>query len=376
MTRVPLQCSFLHAYIIDSSLLLFSEKSECVYGFEKETAALFLEIDTLVAAAKDKKEILKMFPSLPQELITELYTLAVSAEEMPKESYGQKLPRGEYVSDELLRTCYVANGLSFVVNYPHAEIYKHLHPVFEHLASDLPSEERIAVDFKVHDGLWQILFDKIPLAYPVDLATLALILQENMITALYQSRPHLIAMHAAAVGFAKALFILPAVSGSGKTTLSAALMKAGFELYSDEISTLDMQGRVDALPFALNIKEGSWSVLEKSYPCLVHAPAHLRFDAQRVRFLRPESSGVPSRKPTHLVFPKYRAGAATRLLPLSACEAMKRIAEGGYQLDVPLNATRFEAIASALMELPRFTLEYASLSEAIELFKELALEKT
>jgi hypothetical protein len=366
----------LHAYIIDSSLLLFSEKSECVYGFEKETAALFLEIDSLVAAAKDKKEILEMFPSLSQELITELYTLAASAENLPKESYGQKLPRVEYVYDGLPRTCYVANGLSFAVNYPHAAIYKHLHPVFEHLASDLPTGECIAVDFQAQDGRWQLLFDKIPLAYPVDLAMLALILQENMITALYQSRPHLIAMHAAAVGFAEALFILPAVSGSGKTTLSAALMKEGFELYSDEISRLDMQGRVDALPFALNIKEGSWSVLEKSYPSLAYAPSHLRFDAQRVRFLQPESSGMPPRKPTHLVFPKYRAGAATRLLPLSACEAMQWITEGGYQLDAPLNAARFEGIASALMELPKFALEYASLSEAIELFKELALEKT
>lgn len=374
-TGLPLQCRCLHAYLINSSLLLFSEKSECVYGFEKEAAALFLKIDSLLEEGQNKNEIIGLFSSLPQDLTENIYSLAACQDVVQKEAYGPRLEIGQYQPDSLPRVYYVANGLTFSVNYPHEAVYDQLHPVFAHLTVDTPTTHLVSVDFELEGENWQIKFNGNAIAYAVDVTRLALILQENMIIALYQFRPYLIAMHAAAVSFGDTLFIMPAVSGSGKTTLTAALMKEGFSLYSDETSTLDMHGDIEALPFSLNIKEGSWSVLKKAYPSLEKTPFHIRFDQQKVRFLTPENIKLKKRKPTHLLFPKYKEGAKTTLLPLSACDAMNRIKEGGYQLDSLLIRERFEHILNYLIILPKFSLEYSSLPEAIEMIKELAHAK-
>jgi len=372
---LPLRCGCLHAYLINSSLLLFSEKSESVYGFEEEAASLFLKIDSLLEEGQKKDEVIGQFSSLPQDLVENIYALAACQDVVQKEVYGPRLDIGQYQPDSLPRVHYLANDLTFSVNYPHRTVYDQLHPVFSHLTVDTPTTHLVSVDFEQEGENWQLKLNGNTIANAVDVTRLALILQENMIIALYQFRPYLIAMHAAAVGLGDALFIMPAVSGSGKTTLAAALMKEGFSLYSDEISTLDMHGEVEALPFSLNIKEGSWSVLKKDYPLLEETPFHIRFDQQKVRFLTPENIKLQKRKPTHLIFPKYKEGAKTTLLALSACEAMKGIKEGGYQLDSMLVRERFEDILNYLIILPKFSLEYSSLPEAIETIKELAHAK-
>ncbi len=351
--------------------MLFSEKSECVYGFEKEDAALLLKIDSLLEENKNKNEIINQFLSLPQNSIEALYSLLTCEEVVQKEEYGKKLEIGQYQPDSLSRVYYVINNLTFAVHYPNPTVYNRLHPIFEHLITDIPTVNVISVDFKQEKESWQLLFNKSYISYPVHLTTLALILQENMIIALYQFKPYLIAMHAATVSYGESLFVMPATSGSGKTTLTAALMKDGFSLYSDEISTLDLEGNIGALPFALNIKEGSWNILKKAYPLLEKTNFHIRFDQQKVRFLTPENIKIKKRKPTHLIFPQYKKGAKNTLSPLNACDAMSKIKKAGYQLETPLTQEHFEYIINYLLVLPKFSLEYSSLSEAIQIIKEL-----
>lgn len=373
IVNITLECDLFHAYILDSSLLLFSEKSEQVYGFEKEDAALFLKIDSLLEEGKSKEEIIEEFSSLPQDFVKTLYVLASCEESVQKEMYGQKLEFASYKPDILPRVYYAVNDLTFAVNYPNSILYKQIHPVLEHLSAEKPTPHLISVDFQPKEENWEILFNQNSIAYDAGVTKLALILQENMIIAQYQFAPYLIAIHAAAVEYSGNLFIMPASSGSGKTTLTAASMREGFSLYSDEISTIDTQGNIASLPFALNIKEGSWSVLKKVYPRLEQTRFHIRFDEQKVRFLTPQKREAKRRKPTHLVFPTYKAGASTSLLPLSACNAMNRIKEAGYQLDSPLNQKSFEDILNYLIVLPKYSLEYSSLPEAIQILKEVTI---
>ena len=47
IVKLPLHCDSLNAYPLDESLLLYSKKTQNVYGFEKGSAALFLQIDEL-----------------------------------------------------------------------------------------------------------------------------------------------------------------------------------------------------------------------------------------------------------------------------------------------------------------------------------------
>ena len=69
--------------------------------------------------------------------------------------------------------------------------------------------------------------------------------------------PWRVFVHAGAVGWRGRAILLPGDSGSGKTTLTAALVKAGATLYSDEFAVLDRRGRVHPYPFPLRIKTDS-----------------------------------------------------------------------------------------------------------------------
>ena len=80
---------------------------------------------------------------------------------------------------------------------------------------------------------------------------------------------------------------MPAIAESGKTTLTATLLHHGFQLFSDEVNSLDYEGYVHPLPFCMNIKEGSWKVLAQMYPHLNDRDIHSRFDGQNIRFLPP-----------------------------------------------------------------------------------------
>lgn len=370
-----MQCKFLHAYLLDDSLLIFSDNSEYVYGFEKSDAALFLQIDSLFENGTSKADILHQFSSLSKDFIETIYTLVSSQEESKKESYSPPINTGNFLQDNLKRISYVSNQLTFLINYPNEEVYHKIHPVIKYLKNNLLTSDLVAVDFKQHDEKWQILFNKKEIAFPVDISKLIIVLQENMLIALYQSQPYLITMHAATIEYNDNLFIFPAVSGSGKTTLTAALMNNDFTVYSDELSVISREGKAITLPFSLNIKEGSWHILEKMYPILKQTPYHIRFDEQKVKFLQPTKLVHKSKQPTHLIFSNYKKDASTKVEELSACDAMSRIKEAGYQLDKPLTEKDFEKILNYLLVLPKFSIEYSSLSEAIEAIKRLTLAK-
>ena len=45
--KLPIYCDNLNAYLLDESLLIYSKITQNVYGFEKRSASLFLQIDEL-----------------------------------------------------------------------------------------------------------------------------------------------------------------------------------------------------------------------------------------------------------------------------------------------------------------------------------------
>ena len=63
-------------------------------------------------------------------------------------------------------------------------------------------------------------------------------------------------VHAGAVGWKGRAILLPGYSGTGKTTLTAALVRAGATLFSDEFAVLDRRGRVHPYPLPLRVKRG------------------------------------------------------------------------------------------------------------------------
>lgn len=370
MNRLPLSSPCLLCYLLDHSLLLFSEKTGNVYGLEKESAALFLEIDTL-AASHSKNEIIRQFAQLSEDLISHMFSVATCEETDTDHSYSPPLDVGIYLREKKKRMSYSLQGLTFAVHYQKAFLKDFIHPPLHHLHVPFENEKIINVDFKPIEKLWQIYFNNAQVGSPVPAESLFPVLLEYMLIAYAESVPFLISMHAAAVGTGQCVFIMPAQSGSGKSTLTAALMAEGFELYSDEMVQLDSAGRVSFFPFPLNIKEGSWGILEKRFPLLGDQSFHRRFDGQKLRFIPPQNSPSSKKKATHLIFPKYIEGTSVVLREVSACEAMIRIKEGGYKLQDPLDQESFEQIIENVISLPKFSLEYSSLDDAVNTIKKL-----
>ncbi len=67
-------------------------------------------------------------------------------------------------------------------------------------------------------------------------------------------------IHAGAVGWRGKAILLPGNSGAGKTRMTAALVRAGATLLSDEFAVLDRKGRVHPYPLPLRMKDSSGGV--------------------------------------------------------------------------------------------------------------------
>jgi len=364
--KLPLSCDSLHAYIIDESLLLYSKKTQNVYGYEKGNAALFLQIDEL-SETLSFKNLMEHFSTVDTVLLKEMYDIATGKESVGDIRYEADMDLGNYIKDDLHRTYYQVDGIVFAVHYPNESFSKYLHPVYAHMHVEKPSASTVvSVNFLQTNNLWGIQLNNTPVEMTdIPTARLGTYLQEKMMTSVYQSQPYLIALHAASVERNGNVIIFPAVAESGKTTLTATLIKHGFKLFSDESTSLDHDGYVHPLPFCMNIKEGSWPVLEEKYPQLNTGDIHSRFDDQNIRFLPPENLHQGRQKASHIIFPKYIPGAETSIETIGAREALEKITEASYQVQDHMDEKKFELIIKNLITLPKYTLVYSNLDEAI-----------
>lgn len=374
IVRLQLTCNSLNAYLIDESLLLYSKTTQNVYGFEKGNAALFLQVDELVGN-HSCEEIAEQFPRVDAALLKQMCDLTKCKETVDDKDYEADMDLGVYVEDDLPRIYYQVDDIVFAVHYPNNVFFKRLHPVYEYLHVDKPDAKTIvSIDFIKSGDLWEIELNGTPSEMAIPEARLATYLQEKMMTCTYQAQRYLISLHAASVEKNGKVIIMPAVAESGKTTLTATLLHHGFKLFSDESTSLDHNGYVHPLPFCMNIKEGSWHVLSEAYPHLSTRDTHSRFDGQGIRFLSPVNMHKGRQKASHIIFPKYTPGAETSFTPISAREALYKINEASYQVQHDMDKNKFELILKNLISLPKYSLVYSNLDEAINVIDGLLEE--
>jgi hypothetical protein len=82
------------------------------------------------------------------------------------------------------------------------------------------------------------------------------------------------------------------------------------------------------------------------------------------------AAGEPARA-THIVFPRYEAGAATRLAPVAKAQLFTRVADNAFNYTV-LGATGFDTLGRLAEACAGFDFHYSSLDEAIAVFDSLA----
>ncbi len=166
---------------------------------------------------------------------------------------------------------------------------------------------------------------------------------------------------------------LPAACGSGKTTLIAHLLPRGWDYLADDLIALAApDGRIVPLPLPLSVKEGSLPLLSGLYPDLIRAPRYEAGRGPSWRFVPPGATW--HREPVTLsafVFPRYVAGAATALTPITPLEALQRLLSDRIWLGFPLAQGRVEAFIAWLDERPSYDLVHGDATEAARQIEEI-----
>lgn len=187
---------------------------------------------------------------------------------------------------------------------------------------------------------------------------------------------HFLIIHAAVVEKHGLAAILPAPPGSGKSTLCAALVLSGWRLLSDELTLIEPEtGLIYPLARPVSLKNQSIPLIRESFAgAFINRASH---DTAKgtVAHLRPPRESVlrqhePAR-PGWVIFPKWQAGADTRLTPRSRAQTFIYLAQNAFNYS-HLGARGFEAATRLIRPCECFDFTYHALPEALRVFDALA----
>lgn len=192
-----------------------------------------------------------------------------------------------------------------------------------------------------------------------------------------QAHQYLI-IHAAVVEKNGRAAILPAPPGSGKSTLTAGLVLSGWRLLSDEMSLIDRKtGLLHPLPRPVSLKNRSIDVIREFAPNVYINRASHDTIKGTVAHMRPPRESVrrqhESARPGWVIFPKWEAGATTRMTPRSQAQTFIYLAQNAFNYS-HLGAEGFRVGTSLVDQSVCYDFRYSKLDEAIVAFDQLAAE--
>ncbi len=177
-------------------------------------------------------------------------------------------------------------------------------------------------------------------------------------------------LHAGVAASGGSCVVFPAATGSGKSTLSAALAHAGLDLLTDDMVALHgPSGATAAVPFAVQVRAGSWPVLRSRFSGIDDLPV---FEAtgQQIRFLPLAALRPPEATRTRaVVFTRFVAGSETESRAVSTWDALGRMDEIGFWITPFADSAR--AFLEWLDRIPKLQLTYSNLDEAVTFIQNL-----
>jgi hypothetical protein len=177
------------------------------------------------------------------------------------------------------------------------------------------------------------------------------------------ARDDLLSVHAAAVAISDRAAILPGASGSGKTTLCARLVQRGAAYLSDDSIAFDADRRLIGYPKALGFKAGTWQAFEDAGL----DDLDLDHGRQLVWQIPPSRLGPVGDAPVDpavIVVPRFVAGAALHLEPLSRAAAATALLEQAQNLLAFGVPGALEILGGLVARIPAFTAFYGDAREA------------
>lgn len=187
---------------------------------------------------------------------------------------------------------------------------------------------------------------------------------------------HYLIIHAAVVEKHGRAAILPAPPGSGKSTLTAGLVLSGWRLLSDELTLIDRKtGRIQPLPRPVSLKNQSIDVIRRfDDAAFINRASHDTVKGT-VAHMRPPRDSVlrqhESAQPAWVIFPKWEAGAATRLTPRSQAQTFMFLAQNAFNYS-HLGADGFRVGTALIDQAACYDFRYSDLAEAVAAFDALA----
>jgi HprK-related kinase A len=174
-------------------------------------------------------------------------------------------------------------------------------------------------------------------------------------------------LHAAVVERQGQALLLSGLPGSGKSTLCAGLVQRGWRLLSDELALVRPDdGSLVSLARPICLKNESIRVLREFAPQAVLGPVCHGTRKGSVAHVRPPSDSVARvgepALPALVVFPRYQAGVASSLTPVSRGRAFLRLVDSAFNY-TPLGVKGFETLAGLVDACSCYEFSYSNLEE-------------
>ncbi len=273
---------------------------------------------------------------------------------------------------------YALLGSTLRVHYHSVRLFEAIHPLLQHCAApDADAANAIDVVVRERKSGVSILAGHTPIVSSLDLADAATAVRACLTELATRASGGLCVVHAGALHRDGHGLLLPGAAGDGKSTLSAGLAALGFEMLCDDSTLLAGEPpQARSIPTGLCVKRGALEALAPHYPFLPSLPEWHRADGRHVRYLMPgENVRWAGPQVTAairwIVFPRYRPGVQTALLPLPRQEALARLLPGIYFLSNALDERNLARLIGWIECIDCFDLPLGSLDAATALIDDL-----
>jgi hypothetical protein len=234
------------------------------------------------------------------------------------------------------------------------------------LLAALPRAERaeVAIVVSGEPGGYRVTFDGESVLEDTERSSVVNRLVQRL-NALATASPGFVCAHASGVARDGVAYVFPAHMESGKTTLAAGLVRAGFDYLTDEAVAFDpATSLIEPYPKPLSIDRGSWPLFPEGAPDpeLEHGKAPDQWQVPVAR-LRAGAVGSPCRA-RFVVFPSYREGATTELVPMTRGHALVELAKNTFAFNEQ-GRVALDALADVVRGAECARMSVGSLDDAV-----------
>ena len=225
---------------------------------------------------------------------------------------------------------------------------------------------------RAENGRFELLVDDVSVQRPASVGSMLRWLIVDMTNRAVTQTADFACVHASAAAFDGRAIVLPAPPDHGKTTTVAGLVRAGWDLLTDEAALFDLcDDLLHPFPRPMTLSETSMAALPglvdslpSSYEEFRRLDYHLTADD-----LRPGALGSPARV-AFVVFPSYAPGRITELVPLARGEAVMEMIRGTFNME-RVGGRGVETLGRVVRAADCYRLDIGALEPAVELIRGL-----